>query len=78
MPDVTLIMFSSIGMEIGQAGLSRPVAWPARAWFGLIKFRPGPGSSFFLGLFLKTGQAQAFKKSLFSLQAGLLRKKKKK
>ena len=51
-------------MEIGQAGLLRPAAWPARAWFGLIKFRPGPGPDFFLGLFLLKGQAQASTKKL--------------
>ena len=60
-------------MGIGQAGLVRPAAWPARAWFGLIKYRPGPGPGSFFRPVSETGQAQAYKKSLLSLQAGLLR-----
>ena len=47
-------------MGIGQAGLLGPAAWPVKAWFSLVKFRPGSG--LFLGLFSLTGQAQTFKK----------------
>ena len=34
-------------MEIGQVGLVRPAAWPVKAWFGLVNFRPGSSSGLF-------------------------------
>ena len=37
-----------VGIGIGQTGLLRPAAWPVKAWSGLIKFRPGSDSDFFV------------------------------